>query len=399
MKSTIHIDNIFLEDEKNIQPKVNLNTSTNLLKKYILFIIYTTFVINIYNLDEQYKMKILIIYPIISYILNFYDTRLPILDNMLNGFYNIVCLFITPYYTYSRKQIIENPSLLSLPRSKYLHYCKSCKKKKIIDQIIVKTRDGYDMKVAVTTTALTTKTDDKCGIIFYFHGGGMCVGTAQDGMNLYFEGRNGYIVVCPSYRMAPEFKFPYSPNDCFDCVKYFINNNNNNNDSIKKKYNIDISKICLVGTSAGGGLSAAVAIECKRNNIPITCTSLLIPMLAPPCTESYQTNSRLSTLLSCDTMLWFWRMYASPKDYTNPLCAPLFASDETLKDFPTTFLYTGTMDVLRDEGVLFGERLRKLGIKVKQIQAVGTHVGCLLSNPSILQKFIDSIFDYLEKQQ
>ena len=253
------------------------------------------------------------------------------------------------------------------------------------------------MKVAVTTTALTTKTDDKCGIIFYFHGGGMCVGTAQDGMNLYFEGRNGYIVVCPSYRMAPEFKFPYSPNDCFDCVKYFINNNNNNNDSIKKKYNIDISKICLVGTSAGGGLSAAVAIECKRNNIPITCTSLLIPMLAPPCTESYQTNSRLSTLLSCDTMLWFWRMYASPKDYTNPLCAPLFASDETLKDFPTTFLYTGTMDVLRDECVLFGERLRKLGIKVKQIQAVGTHVGCLLSNPSILQKFIDSIFEVVEE--
>ena len=50
-------------------------------------------------------MKILIIYPIISYILNFYDTRLPILDNMLNGFYNIVCLFITPYYTYSRKQL------------------------------------------------------------------------------------------------------------------------------------------------------------------------------------------------------------------------------------------------------------------------------------------------------
>ena len=62
MKSTIHIDNIFLEDEKNIQPKINLNTSTNLLKKCILFIIYTTFVINIYNLDEQYKMKILIIY-------------------------------------------------------------------------------------------------------------------------------------------------------------------------------------------------------------------------------------------------------------------------------------------------------------------------------------------------
>ena len=131
MKSTIHIDNIFLEDEKNIQPKVNLNTSTNLLKKYFLFIIYTTFVINIYNLPEDIIKYILIIYPIISYILNFYDTRLPILDNMLNGFYNMVCLFITPYYTYSRKQIIENPSLLSLPRSKYLHYCKSCKKKKI----------------------------------------------------------------------------------------------------------------------------------------------------------------------------------------------------------------------------------------------------------------------------
>ena len=110
MKSTIHINNIFLEDEKNIQPKLNLNTSNIFLKKCILFIIYITFVINIYNLRDKYKMYILIIYPIISYILHFYDTRLPILDNMLNGFYNIVCLFITPYYTYSRKQIIENPS-------------------------------------------------------------------------------------------------------------------------------------------------------------------------------------------------------------------------------------------------------------------------------------------------
>ena len=82
---------------------------------------------------------------------------------------------------------------------------------------------------------------------------------------------------------------------------------------------IRLIEICITGVSAGGGLSAATAIQCMRNDIPITCTGLVIPMVAPPCTASYQFYSRLSAVLSADIMLWFWRMYCSPQDYTNPL--------------------------------------------------------------------------------
>ena len=158
---------------------------------------------------------------------------------------------------------------------------------------------------------------------------------------------------------------------------------------------IRLIEICITGVSAGGGLSAATAIQCMRNDIPITCTGLVIPMVAPPCTASYQFYSRLSAVLSADIMLWFWRMYCSPQDYTNPLCAPLFASDDVLKGFPETFLWTGTLDVLRDEGILFGKRIENLGTKVTRTQASGTHVGCMVDQKP-LRKYFESLVACLD---
>ncbi len=118
-------------------------------------------------------------------------------------------------------------------------------------------------------------------------------------------------------------------------------------------------------------------------------------MVAPPCTASYQFYSRLSAVLSADIMLWFWRMYCSPQDYTNPLCAPLFASDDVLKGFPETFLWTGTLDVLRDEGILFGKRIENLGTKVTRTQASGTHVGCMVDQKP-LRKYFESLVACLD---
>jgi len=44
--------------------------------------------------------------------------------------------------------------------------------------------------------------------------------------------------------------------------------------------------------------------------------------------------------------------------YLNPLVAP------HLESLPMTFLLTCEHDVLRDEGLLFGHRLREAGVKV-----------------------------------
>ena len=60
--------------------------------------------------------------------------------------------------------------------------------------------------------------------------------------------------------------------------------------------------------------------------------------------------------------------------------APLFIR-YVLKGFPETFLWTGTLDVLRDEGILFGKRIENLGTKVTRTQASGTHVGCIDQKP------------------
>mmetsp|Transcript_4026 Transcript_4026/g.6123 ORF Transcript_4026/g.6123 Transcript_4026/m.6123 type:complete len:939 (-) Transcript_4026:504-3320(-) len=50
-------------------------------------------------------------------------------------------------------------------------------------------------------------------------------------------------------------------------------------------------------------------------------------------------------------------------DSKNPLASPYFATDVTLRQFPSTLIFTGSEDPLLDDSVTFNARLRGLGVK------------------------------------
>jgi acetyl esterase len=50
-------------------------------------------------------------------------------------------------------------------------------------------------------------------------------------------------------------------------------------------------------------------------------------------------------------------------DGNSPLASPYFASDVTLRQFPSTLIFTGSEDPLLDDSVTFNARLRALGVK------------------------------------
>ena len=50
----------------------------------------------------------------------------------------------------------------------------------------------------------------------------------------------------------------------------------------------------------------------------------------------------------------------------NPMLAPLMAEDEDLASLPPTYILTAEFDVLRDDGLMFAERLKMIGIEVTQ---------------------------------
>jgi acetyl esterase/lipase len=70
--------------------------------------------------------------------------------------------------------------------------------------------------------------------------------------------------------------------------------------------------------------------------------------------------------LSEGRMMWFRNMYLpDPATWTDPDNSPIFASDALLAKVPPAFIGVCELDLLRDEGIAYGEKLKSLGVKVE----------------------------------
>lgn len=65
------------------------------------------------------------------------------------------------------------------------------------------------------------------------------------------------------------------------------------------------------------------------------------------------------------------------KTITDPLLAPLMASDDDLRLLPPTYLFVAEFDVLRDDSFLLAARLKRVGVKVVMTHLVAEEHGFL----------------------
>jgi acetyl esterase len=80
--------------------------------------------------------------------------------------------------------------------------------------------------------------------------------------------------------MAPEFKWPCAPNDCYDVLKCL--------DSLVPDG--DKSKVILGGDSAGGNLTAVVSMMTR--DMPVPDVHVIHQLLIYPCLYNRSTVSR-----------------------------------------------------------------------------------------------------------
>ena len=82
---------------------------------------------------------------------------------------------------------------------------------------------------------------------------------------------------------------------------------------------------------------------------------------------SYNDNAT-GYFLTRSLMYWFWDIYCSPADRTDPRVSPLRGKLESL---PQAVVVTCEFDPLRDEGVAYAEALEAAGVPVEQLKARG----------------------------
>lgn len=206
-------------------------------------------------------------------------------------------------------------------------------------------------------------------VTLYFHGGGFVVGSPRttDGICLALAEVARSLIVSVDYRLAPEARFPAAVEDASDALRWLATN--------AAELAGDPSKIAVAGDSSGGNLAAVVAQQARS----ALCHQLLIyPVLDAGCsTDSYRDHAT-GYLLTAKMMRWFWAQYlANASDADDVRASPLRAVD--VSDVPSATIITAELDVLRDEAVIYANRLRAADVHVDLQEWPGQiHGFCLL---------------------
>jgi acetyl esterase/lipase len=125
---------------------------------------------------------------------------------------------------------------------------------------------------------------------------------------------------------------------------------------------VDRSRIGISGTSAGGGLAAALALLARdRGQLPVAFQVLAYPMLDDR--QTTRSSAWEVPIWSPTDNTFGWRAYLGRlygRDDTPYLAAPARATD--LSGLPPTLLYVGTVDGFCDEDVLYATQLYQAGV-------------------------------------
>lgn len=193
--------------------------------------------------------------------------------------------------------------------------------------------------------------------LVYFHGGGWVIGDldTHDGVCRKLALLADCVVIATHYRLAPEDPYPASLDDCYATVEWAAAN--------AAALGIDASRIAVGGDSAGGNLSACVALRARDTSGPALVFQLLVYPVTNTSfdTPSYAENGE-GYMLTLDSMEWFWNHYLSgpQNDRSDPMVAPMRA--DSLAGLPAACVITAEFDPLRDEGENYGKQLQEAGV-------------------------------------
>jgi acetyl esterase/lipase len=198
-------------------------------------------------------------------------------------------------------------------------------------------------------------------VLYYLHSGGMILGDldSEDEVPRSLAARLGVVAVSAGYRLAPDHPDPVPVEDAYRGLGWLHEQ--------AARLSVDPGRIGLVGSSAGAGLAAGVALLARDRGGPRAAfQALAYPMLD-------DRNETSSSRRVVDLGVWdraangkAWTALLGDRagtDSVSPYAAPARAAD--LSGLPPALLQVGDLDLFLDETLEYAARLAAAGVPVE----------------------------------
>jgi acetyl esterase len=203
---------------------------------------------------------------------------------------------------------------------------------------------------------------DVLPVLVYFHGGGWVIGDldTHDVLCRQLANGSGCAVVAVHYRLAPESRFPAAVEDALAATHWVAAN--------AAALNFDATRLAVGGDSAGGNLAAVVSLMARdAGDLAIRYQLLIYPAVdMRQSTPSIVANGA-GYLLEKATMDYFQSHYTGGDTAVHGdwRASPLLATNH--KGLPAALVLTAGFDPLRDEGLLYADKLAASGVKTDYV--------------------------------
>ncbi len=195
-------------------------------------------------------------------------------------------------------------------------------------------------------------------LLVHIHGGGMVYGDLDtyDAACRFLAERCDVRVLSLDYRLAPEHPFPAAVEDVWAAYQWVVEH--------PEDLGADPERIAVGGDSAGGYLSAVVALKAAEAGVPCRFQLLVYPMTNMAAhTESRRLFAE-GFYLTSEFIEVAERSYLTdPAQMRDPLVSVLLT--EKIPDgLAPAYVATAGFDPLRDEGEAWARRLAEAGVDV-----------------------------------
>lgn len=198
--------------------------------------------------------------------------------------------------------------------------------------------------------------DPEAALVFY-HGGGFVLSNVDQYDTLVQQLclHSGCTVFSVDYTLAPDHKLKAIHQQGFEAYQWIRQE--------AATFGIDPLRIAMGGDSAGGNLTIAVILECKRQGYPLPAFQLLMypstdPSMSYPSVDEFADGY----FLTKSNMQWFRGHYLGDEEAGD---SGLDFVKADLTGLPPAYVMTAGFDPLRDEGKAFAEQLAQQGVPVQ----------------------------------